>query len=39
MDRTNLFLRVFSRPTLHMFDKVLIEVGSEGGGEGAGGPG
>lgn len=37
--RTNLFLCMFSRPTMYMFDKILIEVGGEGGGEGAGGPG
>lgn len=35
---TNLFLCMFSRPTLYMFDKILIEVGGEGGGERAGGP-
>ena len=30
---------MFSRPTMYMFDKILIEVSGEGGGEGAGGPG
>lgn len=34
---TDLLLRVFCGPALHVFDEILIEVGGEGGGEGAGG--
>lgn len=30
---------MLGRPALYMFDKILVEVGGEGGGEGAGGPG
>lgn len=36
---TDLFFCMFSRPTLYMFDKIVVEVGSKGGGEGARGPG
>lgn len=36
---TDLFLCVFGGPTLYVFDKILVEVSGEGGGEGAGGPG
>lgn len=36
--RTNLFFYMFSRPTLHMSDEILIEVRRKGRGERAGGP-
>lgn len=36
---TDLLLCVLGRPTLYVFDEIIVEVGGERGREGAGGPG